>query len=97
MLVLLRENGTWQQCRLAQTEERKDGPHDDLAKYLEKGYAYQVADWHMNGLETSVQLATDAAASLQKCRCAFGSEELSLPCGDKRSGGDGLINDGEKG
>ena len=82
----------------AESQQGKMGPHYDEAKYLKRGYAYRVADWHMNGLETSVQLATDAA-SLQKCRCSFGSKELSLPRGDKRSGGggDSLINDGEKG
>ena len=60
----------------------KDGSYDDAAKYLEKGYAYQVADWHMNGLETSVQLATDAAASaIRACRSADApSAQKNCPC-----------------
>ena len=33
----------------AKSEEGKDGPYDDVAMYLKKGYAYKVADWHKKG------------------------------------------------
>ena len=33
---------------MAKTEEGRNGSYDDLAMYLKKGYAYNVADWHMD-------------------------------------------------
>ena len=32
----------------AESQQGKMGPHYDEAKYLKRGYAYKVADWHMN-------------------------------------------------